>query len=313
MEKECVSIVIPCYCSEKSIRGVVSEITEQFSLQDRYSYEIILVNDCSRDNTLDEIESIGMSNDNVVVINLSKNFGQASAMMAGFHAVRGQYVMCMDDDGQMPIESMFNLMAEIENGADVVFGQYEEIQQKWYRNLGSWVNAKMTEILLEKPKDVGMSSFWVAKRYVIDEIINYEGAFPYIAGLILRITRNIKSIPVKHRPREYGKSGYNFFRLLNLWMNGFTAFSVKPLRFATFCGGLCACAGFVFAIVMVIRKIMNPNLLLGYASIVTLLLFIGGMIMVLLGMLGEYIGRIYICMNKSPQYVVKEMLDYRKD
>ncbi len=312
MSKKLISIVIPCYCSEHSISGVVQEIDEVISKQGTCEYEIILVNDNSKDNTLEVLKNIGHNNHRIAVIDLSKNFGQASAIMAGFHETRGDYVVCMDDDGQMPIESLPDLIVELENGVDVAFGQYEEIQQKWYRNAGSWVNAKMTEILLGKPKNVGMSSFWAAKRYVIDEIMKYDGAFPYVAGLILRITRNIKSIPVKHRAREYGKSGYNFFKLLNLWMNGFTAFSIKPLRFATFCGGMCACAGFVFALVMIIRKILNPNILLGYASIVTLLLFIGGMLMLLLGIMGEYIGRIYICINKAPQYVVKELNDYRE-
>ena len=233
--------------------------------------------------------------------------------MAGFCKVMGEYVVCLDDDGQMPIESIFALIAELERGADVAFGRYEDAQQNNFRNFGSFINVKMTEMLLEKPKDLYMSSFWAGKRFVIDEICKYESAYPYVGGLLLRTTHNMVSVPVKHRSRQQGKSGYTFFKLLGLWMNGFTAFSVKPLRFATFCGGISAFVGFVLAIVMIIRKLVNPSILLGYSSTITVILFVGGMIMMLLGILGEYIGRIYICINKAPQYVTREAVDHRKD
>ncbi len=311
LQKGLVSFVIPCYCSEKTIEAVVAEIIEKVKAQSVYDYEIILVNDFSKDDTRNVIKRLAETNNKIVAIDFSRNFGQHSAMMAGFWKVRGEYVVCLDDDGQMPIESVFDLIKELEKGADVAFGRYEEVKQKWNRNLGSKVNAKMTEILLEKPKDVFMSSFWAGKRFVIEEVIRYDGAYPYIGGLLLRITKNMVSIPVKQRERAAGRSGYTFMKLVNLWMNGFTAFSVKPLRFATFCGGCSAAFGFIFGIVMIIRKLINPNILLGYASTITVILFIGGMLMLMLGIMGEYIGRIYICMNKAPQYVVKEVTDYR--
>lgn len=308
-----ISFVIPCYCSELTIEAVVNEIKEKVSEQSRFDYEIILINDFSKDKTRDVIFRLAEEDHRIIAIDFSRNFGQHSAMMAGFHKVRGEYVVCLDDDGQMPIESVFSLIEELEKGADVAFGQYEEVKQRWYRNIGSSINAKMTEMLLEKPKDTFMSSFWAGKRFVVDEVIRYEGAYPYIGGLLLRITRNMVSIPVVQRERAAGRSGYTFLKLINLWLNGFTAFSVKPLRFATFCGGFSAAAGFVYGLVMIIRKLLNPDILLGYASTITVLLFIGGMIMLMLGIVGEYIGRIYICLNKAPQYVIKEVKDWRED
>lgn len=313
LHKNLVSFVIPCYCSEKTIEAVVEEIIEKVGGQSRYDYEIILVNDFSKDATGETIKKMAENNSKIVVLEFSKNFGQHSALMAGFHKVRGEYVVCLDDDGQMPIESIFDLVKELENGADVAFGRYEEIKQRWYRNVGSSINVLMMEILLEKPQNVYMSSFWAGKRFVIEEILTYQGAYPYIGGLLLRVTKNMVSIPVRHRERLEGKSGYTFFKLINLWMNGFTAFSVKPLRFATLCGCLSAFAGFLFGIVMIVRKIVNPDILIGYASMITVILFIGGMIMMMLGILGEYIGRIYICMNKAPQYVIKTVLDHREE
>lgn len=313
LQKGLVSFVIPCYCSEKTIEAVVAEIIEKVKEQSEYDYEIILINDFSKDDTKNVIKGLAEADHKIVAIDFSRNFGQHSAIMAGFWKVKGEYVVCLDDDGQMPIESVFDLIKELEKGADVAFGQYEEVKQKWNRNLGSKVNAKMTEILLEKPKDVFMSSFWAGKRFVIEEVIRYDGAYPYIGGLLLRITKNMVSIPVKQRERAAGSSGYTFMKLINLWMNGFTAFSVKPLRFATFCGGISAAVGFIFGIVMIIRKLLNPDILLGYASTITVILFIGGMLMLMLGIMGEYIGRIYICMNKAPQYVVKEVTDNRDE
>lgn len=307
-----ISIVIPCYYSEATIEDVVDEIENLFSNQVNYDYEIILVNDGSKDRTFDIIKGLAGENNNIVGVDFSQNFGQASAIMAGLHKVKGKYVVCMDDDGQMPIESLFDLIKELENGSDVAFGEYETIKQSWYRNWGSWVNVKMAEVFLGKPKKTAISSFWASKRYITDEMLKYDGAFPYLAGLFLRVTKNMSSVKVKHRERVSGSSGYTFFKLLNLWMNGFTAFSVKPLRFATFCGIFFAFVGFVFGIVTIIRKILNPQMLMGYASVLTLMLFIGGMLMMLLGILGEYIGRIYICINKAPQYVIKEIIDDRE-
>lgn len=307
-----ISFVIPCYCSEYTIEAVVAEIQQEVAKQTKYDYEIILVNDHSKDNTKNVIWKLAQENPRIVVIDFSQNFGQHSATLAGFHKVRGEYVVTMDDDGQMPVESVFDLIHELENGADVAFGRYEEVQQKWYRNIGSQINAAMTVYLLDKPKELFMSSFWAGKRFVIEEIAKYDAAYPYIGGLLLRVTKNMVSIPVKHRARTVGKSGYTFRKLFNLWLNGFTAFSMKPLRFAALCGGLSAAAGFILSIVMIIRKLLNPDILLGYASTITVILFIGGMIMLLLGLLGEYIGRVYIILNKAPQFVIRDVWDQRE-
>lgn len=307
-----ISFVIPCYCSEKTIKPVVDEVINEFRKQLKYDYEIILINDCSKDNTKTVIKNMAEENHKIVAVDFAKNFGQHSALMAGFSKVKGEYVVCLDDDGQMPIESVFELIGELENGADVAFGKYEETKQKWYRNIGSAINAKMTEILLDKPRDLFISSFWAGKRFVIEEVLRYDGAYPYIGGLLLRATQNMVCIPVKHRERLSGTSGYTFFKLVNLWMNGFTAFSLKPLRFATFCGCISAMVGFLFGIITIIRKLLNPEILIGYTSIIAVILFIGGMVMFMLGMLGEYIGRIYICINKSPQYVIRDVVDERR-
>lgn len=301
-----ISFVIPCYNSELTIEAVIDEIHTRMVDLGYSEYEVVLVNDCSADNTYAVICKLCEKYSYIKGINLAKNFGQHSALLAGFHYVKGDYIICLDDDGQMPLESIGEMIEKFEEGYDVVSGIYKNVHQSLIRRLGSRFNSYMCEILINKPHDIVLNSFWGAKRFVTDEMVKYQGAYPYIAGLLLRTTNNICNIEVEHRDRMVGESGYSFFKLIKLWMNGFTAFSEKPLRFASFCGFFCSMIGLFFAVFTVIRKLINPAILTGYSSLIAVILFIGGIIMMLLGMLGEYIGRMYICMNQAPQYVIRE-------
>lgn len=303
-----ISYVIPCYRSMNTLEAVVEEIKEAMSKLDKYTYEIILINDCSPDDTISTIRKICKENDNIIGLDMAKNFGQHAALMAGFRHVTGDVVVCLDDDGQTPANEVDKLLAKIEEGYDVVYAKYEEKKHSAFRNLGSWMNKVMTEALLGKPKDLYVSSYFAARRYVIDEMARYNNAFPYVIGLVLRTTNRICNVSVKHREREIGTSGYSLGKLLALWINGFTAFSVKPLRIATFGGVIVALAGFVYTIYIFVNKFINPEVPLGWSSTMALILIIGGLILAVLGMIGEYIGRIYICLNNSPQYVIRERI-----
>jgi undecaprenyl-phosphate 4-deoxy-4-formamido-L-arabinose transferase len=172
--------------------------------------------------------------------------------------------------------------------------------------MGSLINDVMAEQLINKPKNLKTTSYFVAKRFVINEIIKYKNPYPYIIGLVLRTTNNITNVAVVHRERMHGISGYNLKRLYSLWLNGFTAFSIKPLRIATLLGVICACFGFLYGSYTVVNKIINPATPAGYSSLMSALLFIGGMLMLILGLIGEYIGRVYISLNSSPQYVIRK-------
>lgn len=314
MSGKLLSFVIPCYNSEKTIEAVTEELADVMrTMMSDYTYEIIMVNDGSKDGTFDKIKKICKSSSCAKGINFSKNFGQHAALMAGFRVVSGDMVICLDDDGQMPLESIPELVHTTESGYDAVFGRYARKKHSFFENIGSRLNQYMCHVLLEKPDDLDMNSFWCAKRFVTDEMIKYEGAYPYLAGLILRVTRNFANVDVVHRSRSEGKTGYTLTKLVSLWMNGFTAFSVKPLRAATWCGFLCSVIGFVFGLVTIIRKLINPDVLLGYSSLLSVLLFIGGMLMLMLGIIGEYVGRIYICLNRSPQYVIKDVVSSKAD
>lgn len=303
MEK--VSFVIPCYWSERTLTGVVEEIVSTMQ-NENYEYEIILVNDGSGDGTWRVIQVLSARYGNVFGISLAKNFGQHSALMAGFHFCNGDYVVCLDDDGQTPPNEVGNLLEKLNEGYDVVFAKYPRKMHAAYRNLGSRINDLMVRSLVGKPDGLFISSYFATRRFVIDEIIRYESPYPYMAGLLLRTTRNVINVEVNHRARSQGVSGYTFRKLLGLWLNGFTAFSVKPLRIATLTGCGCALLGGIYGIFVVVHKIINPAASAGWSSLMAALLFIGGMMMVMQGLMGEYIGRVYISQNKMPQYVIRE-------
>ncbi len=302
-----VSFVIPCYRSALTIGKVVEEIEKTMAvMQDRYSYEIILVNDFPEDDTFAVIEELAASHKNLLGVNFARNFGQHAALMAGFHYCSGDVAVCLDDDGQTPADEVGKLLAKIEEGYDVVYAKYAHKQHSGFRNFGSKVNELMTRFMLGKPKELYISSYFAAKKFIVEEIIKYRNCYPYVIGLVLRTTKNIANVEVTHREREIGTSGYTFGKLLGLWFNGFTAFSVKPLRIATACGGFCALCGFLYGLYTIIKKFVNPIAPMGWSSTMSAIMFIGGMMMLMLGLIGEYIGRIYISMNDAPQYVVRE-------
>ena len=308
-----ISFVIPCYRSEHTIQVVVDEIKQKMQTLVKYDYEIILVNDCSPDATFSVIRKLCAENDNIIGINHAKNFGQHAALMAGFHFVSGDIVVCLDDDGQTPADEVDKLLDKIDEGYDVVYAKYEHKQHSGFRNWGSHVNKVMTEVMLGKPKELYISSYFAARRYIVDEMLNYKGSYPYVIGLVLRTTKNICNVSVNHRERMEGESGYSIRKLLGLWMNGFTSFSILPLRIASFGGALIALIGFICAICVIVLKFTSSYRVLGWSSMISVLLILGGLILLVLGLIGEYVGRIYISINNSPQYVIKEVVGIDTD
>lgn len=309
---EKISFVIPCYGSEQTIGIVTGQIKDVMKEREEFDYEILLVNDCSPDNVWSVITKLCKEDSHIRAIRLAKNFGQHSALMAGYTFVTGDYVATLDDDGQTPAGEVFKLIDKVKEGYDVAYGYYPERKDNIFRKFGTLMNNKMLEMMIEKPKSVHLTSYFVAKRYIVDEIVKYKNPYPYIWGLVLRTTKNIVNVPINHEERKEGKSGYTLVKLLNLWMNGFTAFSVKPLRIATGVGAVTSAVGVLFIIFTIVKKLLQPDLVPGYSSLMAVLLFIGGMLMVMLGLIGEYVGRIYICINASPQFVIGEQINITK-
>jgi glycosyltransferase involved in cell wall biosynthesis len=305
-----LSFVIPCYNSESSLGIVVDEILLTMQNLRTYDYEIILVNDDSIDNTMGIIKKICKQNTKVIGLNLSKNFRQPSAMLAGYSVASGDYVIHSDDDGQTPIDQLPELLNKLNEGFDMVCAKYDIKQNSFVQNLGTRINNLMAYYLIEKPKDLHFSNFWICKRFIIEEIIKSENPYPYLTGMILGVTRNIGTAAAIQRKRLTGKTNYTFSKMVSLWLNGFTAFSIKPLRIASLLGLIISLLSFAFMLSIILNKINHPNIPLGYSSIMCAIAFIGGLVMIMLGLIGEYIGRIYININKKPQFVIKEYLNY---
>ncbi len=303
-----ISVVIPCYNSENTIQIVVERIINTIRKREEYAYEIILINDGSKDDTWGVIRRLAETNAFVKAINFSQNFGQHSAMMAGYRKAMGDIIVGMDDDGENSPEEMFLLIDKLNEGYDCVCAEYEK-HKRVFRSIGTRVNNWMASCLLDKPRDLTLTSYYVMRKFVVDQIVRYGHPYPYVAGLLLQTTKNWGTVKLVRNERLSGESGYSLRKMLSLWINGFTAFSVKPLRIATVLGTVFSLLGFFMAIYVVLKKILVGDILIGYSSMMACICFIGGMLMMLLGMIGEYIGRIYISINNSPQYVIREEVD----
>lgn len=306
-----ISFVLPCYYSEKTIENVISRIINTVKKRESYDYEIICVNDGSKDGTYAKLRELSV-NPKIKVIDLSRNFGQHSALMAGFNYVEGDIVVCLDDDGQNPPEEMFKLVDKLEEGYDLVSARYSKDNRSIVRRVGTRISIAMSHYLVSMPKEIELNSYFVMKRFVAEEIIRYQNPYPFVLGLALRVTRNIANVEIRHDERMAGTSGYNLHGLIRLWLNGFTAFSEKPLRLASVSGVVCASAGMIYAVIIIIRRLLGNITGVGYASMMAALLFFCGIIMLFLGLIGEYIGRMYICINNAPQYAIRETKNIEK-
>ena len=308
-----LSFVIPCYRSENTIEKVINEIIETVSERNGFDYEIICVNDYSPDNVWKVLCNIADDNKKIKLINFSNNSGKDAALLAGLSLVSGEYIVTLDDDFQCPVKELWRMLEPlISDECDVTTAQYERKKQALWKNIGSDINMIMSHIMLNQPKDLRIENFLAMKRYVANEIVKYTNAFPYLDGLILRVTTRIKPIEMEERMRgDDSSSGFTFKKSMALFANGLTAFSVKPLRVSTITGLLAALVGLIMAIVILIRKMTGIIDVEGYTSTIIVQLIIGGLILMSLGLMGEYIGRIYISINKSPQYVIKETVNFK--
>lgn len=303
-----VSIVIPCYNSEHTIGTVVDLCIAEFEKMEKYDCEIILVNDYSKDGTFRVIQECVRKYPNVKGLNLAKNFGQHAAIMAGLHYVKGDLVVGLDDDMQNHPDQIKEFLAKQEEGYDVVFGIFEKREFSKFKNFTVAINHFLLWHLLDRPKDIEMCNFWLARRYVIEEVKKYEGEQVFIQLLFFRTTHNMANITIKHYAREYGKSNYNLWKGLKLFLC-FMNFTALPLRITTIFGVLFSGTGFISAIFLIIQKLRNPEVVLGWSSIMCAMLILFGMMFLMVGILGEYVGKIILNVNKMPQYVVRDALN----
>jgi undecaprenyl-phosphate 4-deoxy-4-formamido-L-arabinose transferase len=300
-----LSLVIPVYNGSRTIGPLVEQTAKIFGST---SFEIVLVNDGSADDSEAVCAQLAEKfPQSVTFVHLSRNFGEHSAVLAGFTQARGRYVAVLDDDGQNPPEEVIRMLDELKRkNYDVVYGHYIEKKHSWFRNLGSRFNDRIATLMLHKPKDLYLSSFKVMNRFLVNEIIKYRGPYPYTDGLIYRVTRNIGQIPVEHRVSQSGQSRYTLRRLVRLWLNMFLNFSIQPLRISVYVGLLASCLSIVALVAILIDKLwITKNVTVGIPTVLGSVVFFAGIQLMILGLVGEYLGRLYLDHTGTPQYVVR--------
>jgi undecaprenyl-phosphate 4-deoxy-4-formamido-L-arabinose transferase len=304
-----VSIVIPVYRGAETIGPLVDLLIDALSVQ--YRLEIVLVNDCSPDNSEEMCSQLYRKHSLVVKFySLAKNVGEHNAVMAGLNCSKGEWVVIMDDDFQNPVSEVIKLVNHaVANAYDVVYTYYDKKKHSFFRNAGSWFNDRVATIMLNKPAKLYLSSFKVVNRFLVGEIVKYTLPYPYIDGLILRTTSNIGTIKVEHCGRAVGRSGYTMRKLVSLWMNMFTNFSIIPLRISMGIGFAFAAIGFFIGIEIIVEKITNPSLPVGYALLVFLITVFAATQLIAIGMVGEYLGRMFLYQNKKPQFSIRKAYD----
>ena len=307
-----VSIVIPVYNGEQSIGRLTDELVS--TLKESYKLEIVLVNDNSPDNSEAVCEGLFKKHPDIVCFySLAKNVGEHNAVMAGLNQATGDYMVIMDDDFQNPISEVVKLVnCATQNDCDVTYTYYKRKKHSFFRNLGSGFNDKVANVMLKKPKKLYLSSFKVLNRFIVDEITKYDLPYPYIDGLILRTTDKIAKLEVEHHERGVGRSGYTLTKLVRLWLNMFTSFSILPLRVSTLLGIIFALLGLALGVVTVIEKLANPGLPTGYPTTIVVVSIFAGIQLMSLGMIGEYVGRIFMSFNKKPQYTIRKHFAKKK-
>jgi polyisoprenyl-phosphate glycosyltransferase len=303
-----VTVVVPVFNSA----GTIAEVVERVNVAlNEYQHNFVLVNDGSTDGSYEVCLRMAESDPRIGFISFFRNYGQLSAILAGLRAADGEIVIVMDDDLQNPPEEAPKLLAAIQQGYDFVFGKpIGRMQQSLGRRLGSYLNRKMSEVVFNKPKGLYASSYYAITQRLAQAIVRYDGPYPYISGFIFRTTSNGCNVAVEHHPRKRGESGYTLTKLIGLWLRGLTNFSVVPLRLSMLVGFTASLIGLVVLFYILLLKIYAwDQVSAGWTSTIGTVLLSSGVQLFSLGVLGEYVGRIFLLLNKQPQYTVREMFN----
>jgi polyisoprenyl-phosphate glycosyltransferase len=310
-----LSIVIPVYGGEKTISELTSQIRSFFNNQAHQvmNYEIIFVCDHSPDNSWNVICSLAQQCSEVQGILLGINAGQHNALMAGFAQAKGEIIITMDDDLQHSPSDIGALLAEIKAGKDVVYASFINRKHALWKRAGSFLNNIVASYLIKKPKDLYLSPFRAFKASIKNELLRYQGPYVYVDGLILSVTRNIGSVLVPHHARYDGVSNYGLKKSISLWLKMATNFSIFPLRLTSFMGIIISFVGFLFAILLIVQKFTLDRMPIGWSSLIVTILIIGGLQLLAIGMVGEYLGRVLLTLNSRPQYVVADRVGLKNN
>ena len=298
-----ISIVVPVYRSSLTLPVLVGRV-EDAMLRGAWAFELILVNDCSPDDSWNVIERLARQYSFIVGLDLRRNVGQDNAIMAGLSRARGRTVVIMDDDLQHSPADIPALCAKLKEGYDVCYARFAHKRQAFWKNAGSWLNGKLAEWVIGKPSHVYLSPFKALNAGLVAEIVKYRGPFAYVDGIIWRITSRCTQIPISHHPRHAGKGNYDLWKSIRVWAKLLTGFSVKPLRVITATGFITSGLSFLMGMAFLIAHFFDAYPVEGWASLAISLSFLGGLQLTCLGMLGEYVGRTYLRLSDQPQFSV---------
>jgi undecaprenyl-phosphate 4-deoxy-4-formamido-L-arabinose transferase len=303
-----VTIAIPCYKSATTLASVVDEILAIFNSNTEYEPEIVLVNDGSPDNTFEVIHSLCEKYPSITGVSLSKNFGQAAAKMAALDYTHGDVLIYMDDDGQHPAEGIIKLVKKLQEGYDVVYAEFPNKEHSFFTRATSKMHGKFMNLIGAKSSDFTVSAFQAFNSFAIQEMKS-GGALVNKNGRYIRMLSNrVTNITLPHRKRMEGRSGYTFTKRLKKWANSVTSLNATSLKLATKMGIVFGITGFAGAIIMVIRKLLHPAMQAGFASTIVSILLVGGILMFCIGILGEYIGKMYLLLSEVPLYKVRTVI-----
>ncbi|HEU5292153.1 MAG TPA: glycosyltransferase family 2 protein [Cyclobacteriaceae bacterium] len=301
-----ISIVVPVYNSENSLQELNQQVSEALQHQ---QYELVLVNDKSKDKSWDKIVELSKINKHIKGISLKKNAGQDNAIMAGLSFAGGSYVVVMDDDLQHSPADILKLYEKCKTGYDICYGLFLKKKQSIWKNIGSKFNEYLSEIFLKKPKGLYLSPFKVIHRDLVKEITQYKGPFPYLDGIVLSLTSNITQIELTHHKRQVGKGNYNLFKSVSVFLKHITGYSLYPLRIATIIGFTAAAVSILLGVYYLIDYLTNAAHVEGWITLVLLIVFFNGLILMCIGLIGEYIGRIYLTITSKRQYLIDKTIN----
>ena len=302
-----LSVVVPVYRSAEGLPLLLERLRQDLS-NSFSSWEAVLVNDGSPDDSWQILEGLVGRYPFLVAVDLRRNRGQDNALMAGLRLSRGEVVVIMDDDLQHDPRDVPRLVARVREGWDVCFADFGSKQQAWWKNLGSAFNGWVARAVIDKPRDVYLSPFKAVSRGVVDEVIRYDGPYPYVDGLILSVTSRFARIDATHHARSVGSSNYDLVRSVAVWLKLATGFSVRPLRLASFAGLGTSLLAFLFGLFLIVRWFLVHGEVEGWTSILVVVSFLGGLQLFGVGIVGEYVGRAYLNINRKPQYTVRKIL-----
>lgn len=304
-----ITVAIACYQSENTIESVVHQAIDAIKRRKENDYQIILVSDGSRDDTFKKIQNLCEKDNKILGIELTKNYGQENAKLTAISYAKGDVLVSMDDDGEHPAEKIYELIDKLDEGYDAVFAKFTHKTHNLFRKFCSVANAKVLTYIGVIPKGVSFSGFFAMNKLCVDLLKQYNSPFPSLGSYLTNVTNRMTNVEMVQQSRLSGKSGYTLHKLISLWLTNVVSFSMKTIRLASVIGLFSASIGILLSIVLIVRKIINPDIAMGYTSIMSTILIVGGIIMLIVGLMGEFIGKTYMTISDLPRATVRKEIN----